>query len=169
DPQQLLHPEAVGDLVVHRREVVVARDDGGSLCPVAVLEVLLDPGVEVADAAAGLGDGLALDLEHEAQHPVGRRVLRTHVHDDPVVVRVADGVTDRVPVPPGGGEDGVVVAGGQQEYALRWSGGGTVAPLYWTGMPPSGQSLRCGCPSQASGISIRVSEGWPAKSTPKKS
>ena len=27
---------------------------------------------------------------------------------------------------------------GHQLYALRWSGGGTVPPLYSTGMPPSG-------------------------------
>ena len=31
-----------------------------------------------------------------------------------------------------------LVVGRHQLYALRWSGGGTVPPLYSTGMPPSG-------------------------------
>ena len=53
-----------------------------ALRPGAVLHVLLDAGVQVADAAAGLGDRLALELEDQPEHAVGRRVLRTHVDDD---------------------------------------------------------------------------------------
>ncbi|CPU63564.1 Uncharacterised protein [Mycobacteroides abscessus] len=116
--------------------------------------------MEVADAAARLGDRLAVDLEHEAQHAVRRRVLRTHVDDDALLaerggrdgalrdlgpvaagrleardagVEVADGRTGGVRGAAGG-------AGGVRahEYDLLVSGGGTVAPLYSTGIPPSG-------------------------------
>src|SRR6201999_1121511 len=58
---------------------------------------------------------------------------------------------------------------GAHVYDLLSSGGGTLVPRYSTGMPPSGESLRCGCPSQSSGISILVSAGCPSKMIPKKS
>ena len=62
-------------------------------------------GVEVADAAARLGDRLAVELEDQPEHAVGRRVLRTHVDDD-ALVRVGTEVADeRVPVLTGDGED----------------------------------------------------------------
>ena len=166
DAEELLDGEAVGGLVEQRREVVHARAEGHALGPGAELHVLLDAGVQVADARAGLGHRLAVELEDEAEHAVRRRVLRTHVDDDALLVEGCGLVDELVPVATGGVEDvralggGRVGAGGRvdvagagavgagrargacrgahQLYDLRWSGGGTVAPLYSTGMPPRG-------------------------------
>ncbi len=90
DVEQPLDAEAVGRLVVERAEVVHPGAEGRALHPGAELHVLLDAGVQVADAAAGLGDRLALELEDETQHAVGRGVLRTHVDDDLVVVLLGE-------------------------------------------------------------------------------
>jgi hypothetical protein len=38
--------------------------------------------------------------------------------------------------------------------------------LNWTGTSPTPKSLRRGCPSQSSGIRIRVRSGWPSKVIP---
>ena len=105
DVEQPLDAEAVGHLVVERAQVVHPRAEGDALHPGAELHVLLDAGVQVADAAAGLGDRLALELEDQPEHAVGRRVLRAHVHDDLVVVLLGDALGDRVPVLAGDGED----------------------------------------------------------------
>ena len=67
-------------------------------------QVLLDAGVQVADDRAGLGDGLAVELQHEAQHAVRGRVLRAHVDDDALVVAPRS-TLDVVPVAAGDGVD----------------------------------------------------------------
>ena len=85
DVEEPLDAEAVGRLVVERREVVHPGAERDALHPGAELHVLLDAGVQVADAAAGLGDRLALELEDQPEHAVGRRVLRAHVDHDVVV------------------------------------------------------------------------------------
>lgn len=144
DAEELLHAQAVRRLVEERRQVIHARDEGGALRPGPVFEVLLDPGVEVADAAAGLGDGLAVDLQDEPEHAVGGRVLGPHVDDDPLVVGLGRGLDDLVPVTAGDRVDGALgglaraCRRGGHEYDLRWSGAGIWAPLYSTGMPPRG-------------------------------
>lgn len=147
DAEELLHGEAVRRLVEERRQVVHARHERGALRPRAVLEVLLDAGVEIADAAAGLGDGLAVDLQDEPEHTVRGRVLGAHVDDDALVVGPGGGLGDLVPVPAGDRVDGAFGglarrSGGcvrrAHEYDLRWSGAGIWAPLYSTGMPPRG-------------------------------
>jgi hypothetical protein len=46
-----------------------------------VLGDLLVAAVQVADLRIGLGDGFAVEFEHQAQHAVGRRVGRPHVED----------------------------------------------------------------------------------------
>ena len=38
----------------------------------------------------GLGDGLAVELEDQPEHAVRRRVLRTHVDDDPLLGGLAE-------------------------------------------------------------------------------
>ena len=159
DAQGLLDGQAVGGLVVQRREVVHARDEGDALDERPVLHVLLDTGVQEADTAPGLRDGLAVELQDQAQHAVRGRVLRTHVDDDALLLAVGRR-DDAVPVAAGDGVDAALgravraglgegdvvgsdalgshVVGGHQLYDLRWSGGGVVAPLYSTGTPPSG-------------------------------
>src|SRR5665811_1803882 len=153
DAEQLLDGQAVGRLVEQRREVVHAGAERHALGPGAELHALLDTGVQVPDARLGLGDGLAVELDDHAQDAVRGRVLRTHVDDDPLLVQGGRLVDDGVPVATSGVVDagalgvlftshgcGMDVAGlfSHQLYFLRSSGGGTVAPLYSTGMPPRG-------------------------------
>ncbi len=105
--------------------------------------------MQVADAAAGLGDRLAFDFQDESQYAVCGRMLRTHIDDDAFLTRAVKGFGDGVPVLAGdrdhsGFGPGVVVDAGpgvdvvHYLYALRSSGGGMRAPLYSTGIPPSG-------------------------------
>ncbi len=105
DVEQPLDAEHVAHLVVERREVVHPGAERDALRPGAELHVLLDARVEVADAAAGLGHGLALELEDQPEHAVGGRVLRAHVDDDAVVGLLGEALDDRVPVLPGDRED----------------------------------------------------------------
>src|SRR6202012_5258547 len=107
-----------------------------ALRQVPVFEVVLDSGVQVVDSAAGLGDGLAFDLQDQSQHAVSGRMLRPHVDDDPLagLALLAGGLDDLVPVLPAESYQGFA----HQLYDLRWSGGGIFAPLYSTGTPPSG-------------------------------
>ncbi len=44
------------------------------------------PGVQVADDRLAPQHGLALELEHQPQHPVGARVLGPHVDDHRLVL-----------------------------------------------------------------------------------
>jgi hypothetical protein len=48
-------------------------------------QVFLDAGVQVADLGIDADDDLAVDLQHQAQHAVRRRVLRPHVEDHVLV------------------------------------------------------------------------------------
>ena len=105
DVEQPLDAEHVGRLVVERRQVVHPGAERRALHPGAVLHVLLDAGVQVADAAAGLGHRLALELEDQPEHAVRRRVLRAHVDDDPLVGLLGDALGDLVPVLAGDRED----------------------------------------------------------------
>ena len=51
--------------------------------------------MQVADAAAALGDGLAVELEDQPEHAVRGRVLRAHVDDDALVgLEVEAGTTE---------------------------------------------------------------------------
>ena len=158
--EELLDRQGVADLLEEGGDVVHAGHEGLALDPGAVLHVLLDARVQVAGAHADLGDPLAVDLQHQAQHAVGGGVDGAHVEHDAVVgetvglVARGDGGDDVVPVPAAervlGGAVGEVVGGGaggaevgcgcgaHQWYDLRVSAGAVEAPLYSTGIPPSG-------------------------------
>jgi hypothetical protein len=97
-PSSFSTGQAVGRLLEHRREVVHPGAEGDPLHPGAELHVLLDAGVQVADARAGLGHRLAVELEDEAEHAVRRRVLRAHVDDDALLVQRGRLVDEVVPV-----------------------------------------------------------------------
>ena len=86
DAEQLLGGHGEDQLVEERRQVVHAGDVGAALDVREVLGRLLHAGVEVADDRLAAQHGLALQLEHEAQHAVGGRVLRPEVDDHAVVV-----------------------------------------------------------------------------------
>ena len=86
DPEQLLGRHRERELVGERAEVVHAGDVGAALHERELLAGLLHPGVQVADDRLAAQDGLALEFEHEAEHAVRRRVLRTHVDDHRLIV-----------------------------------------------------------------------------------
>ena len=68
------------------REVVHPIGVGDELQIGPVLGDLLHPAMEVAQMRDALHDGLAVELEHQAQHAMGRRMGRPHVDRDDVGV-----------------------------------------------------------------------------------
>jgi hypothetical protein len=70
---------------------------------VAVFAVLLDTGVQIADAAPSLGHSLAVQLEDEAEDAVGRRVLWPHIDHDVLLASLPKIADDLVPVAPAQG------------------------------------------------------------------
>ena len=145
DAEKLLHAEAVRGLIEEWGEVVHASHIGDALGPGAVLHVFLDAGVQVTDATTSLCDCLAIEFENQAKNTMRRRVLRTHVDDDSLLLAFTRRL-DGIPVSTRHGVNsalGGVVRGcvririfvgeshlfGHQAYLLRSSGGGTVAPL----------------------------------------
>ena len=76
---QLLDRLAVAEVVGRRRDVVHPVGEQDDLRPVAALAQLLDPAVQVADHHVGADDPLAVQAQHDPQHAVRARVLRTHV------------------------------------------------------------------------------------------
>ncbi len=112
--------------------------------------------MQVADTAPSIDDGFSIEFQHQTQHAVGGRVLRAHVDDDAFLLSLGCSGY-RVPIAAGEVVDrsvdcfitirvdiltrigrGTVGDVTHQLYALRLSGAGIVAPLYSTGMPPSG-------------------------------
>ncbi len=86
-PQQLLHRQAVGQVVGHGAEIVDAVGHGHDLLVELGLAGLLDAGVQIPDVGHDAHDGFAVDLQQQAQHAMGRGMLRTHVQDHRLVFR----------------------------------------------------------------------------------
>ena len=68
-------------LVEQRADVLERVDVADGLVVVGVLAELLDAAVEVAEDRVEVDDLLAVELEDDPQHAVGRRVLRAHVDE----------------------------------------------------------------------------------------
>ena len=66
-------------LLVHRRDVVEPVEIADRLQIGLVLDQLLGAAVQEPDVRIDALDHLAVELEHEAEHAVRRRVLRTEV------------------------------------------------------------------------------------------
>ena len=98
DVQERLGRQGEDQLVVERRQVVHPGHVGGALDVGQLLALLLHAGVEVADDGLGAQDRLAVQLEHEAQHAVGRGVLGPHVDDRRLVVAALDVDVGRIHV-----------------------------------------------------------------------
>jgi len=79
DVHELFHRQDIGQVVAQGRQVVEAVGEHDDLVVRAVLGELLDAPVQKADVGAGVDDGLAVELENDAQDPVGARVLRAQV------------------------------------------------------------------------------------------
>ncbi len=77
-------------MLVIGAEIVDAVGERDDLLVELGLAGLLDAGVQVADVGGEGDDGLAVDLEHEAQHAVGGGVLRAHVEDHGVLAGAGD-------------------------------------------------------------------------------
>ena len=73
-------------LLVHRRHVVEAVEIGQRLEIGLVLDQLLGAAVKQADMRVDALDDLAVELEHEAQYAVRRRVLRPEIDGELAVV-----------------------------------------------------------------------------------
>ena len=89
-PEELLDGQRQHQLVVERRQVVHAGDVGRPLDVGELLGRLLHAGVQVADDRLGAQHGLAVELDHESEHAVRRRVLGPHVDDHGLVVGLLD-------------------------------------------------------------------------------
>ena len=83
---ELLHGECISMLLVHRRHVVETVEIGQRLEIGLVLDQLLGAAVKQADMRVDALDDLAVELEHEAQHAVRRRVLRPEIDGELAVV-----------------------------------------------------------------------------------
>ena len=77
--QQLLDGQAVTEIVRHRRKIVDAIGQWDHLLVELRLARLLDAGMQVADIGSESNHGLAIDLQHEPQNAMRRRMLRPHV------------------------------------------------------------------------------------------
>ena len=76
DAEQLLDRERVGVLLVHRRDIVEPVEIGHVLQIGARLHQLLGAAMQQADMRIDALDHLAVELQHQAQHAVRRRMLR---------------------------------------------------------------------------------------------
>ena len=76
DAEQPLDRQRVGVLLVHRRDVVEPVEIGHVLQIGARLHQLLGAAMQQADMRIDALDHLAVELQHQAQHAVRRRMLR---------------------------------------------------------------------------------------------
>ena len=81
DVEQLLEGHDRRPLAEQRADVLERVEVGDRLVVVGVLAQLLDAAVEVAEDRVEVDDLLAVELEDDPQHAVGRRVLRPHVDE----------------------------------------------------------------------------------------
>ena len=80
DAEQPLDRKAVRVLVAHHRHVIEPIHVRQRLQIGPRLRELFGRAVQQADVRIGALDHLAVELEHEAQHAVSRRVLRPKIH-----------------------------------------------------------------------------------------
>ncbi len=86
DTEKLLGGEREDEFVVERTEVVHPRHVGAALHEGQLLGGLLHTGMQIPDDRLAPENRLTLELKHESEHSVGRRVLGTHVDDHRLVV-----------------------------------------------------------------------------------
>ena len=77
--QHALDREAEGVFLVHRRAIVEPVEVRHVLQVGARLHQLLGAAMQEADMRIDALDDFAVELDHQAQHAVGRRMLRTEV------------------------------------------------------------------------------------------
>ena len=82
DAEQLFDCQDVGLLLDERSQILDPRRKDDVLMVRPGLHLLLKPGVQVADDGLEIEDDLALQLQHQSEHPMGGGVLRAHVEDE---------------------------------------------------------------------------------------
>ena len=90
DLADVLRRQHVRELARHRRHVVGLRRDRRVLRVGQRLGELLVAAVQVADHRVHADNRFALEREDGAEHPVGRGVLRPHVHGEALAARVLE-------------------------------------------------------------------------------
>ena len=140
-------------------DVVDARRVGDGLPPRLRLHVLLEPGVEVADDGADAGDRLAVQVDDEPQHAVGRGVVRAEVDPQDVVEPVPLGI-DLEDRRHGMRDPGPLVD------ARRRGGRSSVLVREADGLAAERVVLAEREPSQSSGMRMRTRFPWPSKRMP---
>ncbi len=79
DAAQALHRERVSVLLIHRRDIIEPVEIGHVLQIGARLHQLLGAPMQKADMGIDPLDHLAVELQHQTQHAVRRRMLRSKV------------------------------------------------------------------------------------------
>jgi hypothetical protein len=80
DSQQLFHRQHVAMLITHHGHIIQAIHVADALVVGLALGKLLGGPVQQSDMRIGTLDNFAVELEHEPQHAVGGRMLRTEIH-----------------------------------------------------------------------------------------
>ncbi len=75
DPEQAFRAQDERHVVAHGVEIVLAVRPRDDLVVLTVLPDLLEPAMQIADVRNATDDSLAVELEHEPQHAMSRRVL----------------------------------------------------------------------------------------------
>ena len=88
DPEQPLRAERERDVVAGRVEIILAVGPRDDLIVLPVLADLLEAAVQVADVRDAAHDRLAVELEHQAQHAVRRRMLRPDVDEHVLALEI---------------------------------------------------------------------------------
>ena len=78
---QFLHGQRVSDVVRQRREVIQPIGVRHELVVLHVLGDFFVAAMQKTDVRRGFGDDFAIELEHESQNAVRRRMRRPHVED----------------------------------------------------------------------------------------
>src|SRR5262245_27290811 len=82
DAEQLLGCQAERVFLIHRRDVIEPVEVGQRLQVSLVLDQLLGPAVQKADMRVDALDHLTVELQHEAQYAVRRRVLGPEIEGE---------------------------------------------------------------------------------------
>ena len=82
---RLVHGQGMGQVVSVGVQVIHAVGHDDAFVILLVLRLLLHARVKVADDAFALDDRFALEFANDPKYPVGRGMLRPHVHDHRVL------------------------------------------------------------------------------------
>ena len=97
NPKQLFDRQHIGHVVRQGREIIQSIRVRNELGVGHVLGDLLIAAVEIADLRNGPGNDLAIQLEHDPQHAMRRRMRRPHVQDYLFAMKIFEFFRPRLP------------------------------------------------------------------------